>query len=149
MNPGWAALPSFHRSILKHRRVKILQFVKAPSGRWRWQTIPKNRTTGSHVWPKVKSNYFWIFWRDEKPRHYQKAGSTPSETFEAKRKKEFALAGGAVLQDGEQFPRPQNGGLTIGAAMADFPEFAKKKKKPIAHKRHHALNLLLKGKSSH
>ncbi len=69
-------------------------------------------------------------WRETKRRHYQKAGSTPSEAIEAKRRKEFELAGRAVLQDGKPIPQHQSGGFTIEAAVVDFLEFTKIKKRP-------------------
>jgi integrase len=122
-----------------HRRVNILQYVRTPFGRWQWEPIPKNRRTGSYVWSQAKSNHFYIVWREEKRRHYQKAGSTPSDALEAKRRKEFELAGRAVLQDGKQIPRPQNGGFTIEAAVADFLEFTKIKKRPNTYKRYRAV----------
>ena len=122
-----------------HRRVNLLQYVKTPIGRWQWEPIPKNRRTGSHVWSKAKSNNFYIVWREEKRRHYQKAGSTPSEALEAKRRKEFELAGRAVLQEGKQIPQPKNGSFTIEAAVADFLEFTKNKKRPNTFKRYRAV----------
>jgi hypothetical protein len=106
-----------------HRRVNILQYVKTPIGRWQWEPIPKNRRTGSYLWSKAKSNQFYVVWREEKRRHYLKAGSTPSEALEAKRRKEFELAGRAILNGAKQIPKPQNGGFTIEAAVADFLEF--------------------------
>jgi integrase len=122
-----------------HRRVNILQYVRTPFGRWQWEPIPKNRRTGSYVWSKAKSNHFYIVWREEKRRHYQKAGSTPSDALEAKRRKEFELAGRAVLQDGKQIPKPQDGSFTIEAAVADFLEFTKNKKRPNTYKRYRAV----------
>ncbi len=122
-----------------HRRVNILQYVKTPIGRWQWEPIPKNRRTGSYLWPKVKSNQFYVVWREDKRRHYQKAGSTPSEALEAKRRKEFELAGRAALNGARQIPKSQNGGLTIEAAVADFLEFTKSKKRPNTYKRYRAV----------
>lgn len=122
-----------------HRRVNILQYVKPPFGRWQWEPISKNRRTGSYVLSKAKSNHFYIVWREEKRRRYQKAGSTPSEALEAKRRKEFELAGRAVLQEGKQIPKPQNGGFTIEAAVADFLDFVKNKKRPNTYKRYRAV----------
>ena len=122
-----------------HRRVNILQYVKTPFGRWQWEPMPRNRRTRSYVWSKAKSTHFYIVWREEKRRHYQKAGSTPSEALEAKRRKEFELAGRAVLQDGKQIPKPQSGGFTMEAAVADFLEFTKNKKRPNTFKRYRAV----------
>jgi hypothetical protein len=139
VNSRCATRPLPGRSAFIHRRVNILQYVRTPFGRWQWEPIPKNRRTGSYVWSKAKSNHFYIVWRKEKRRHYQKAGSTPSDALEAKRRKEFELAGRAVLQDGKQIPKPQNGGLTIEAAVADFLEFTKIKKRPNTHKRYRAV----------
>ena len=61
----------------------------------------------------VKDDQFNIVWREEKRRRCQKAGHTPSEALGAKRKKEFELAGRAVLQDGKQITRPKNGDFTF------------------------------------
>jgi|GEM_PF-6886833 len=122
-----------------HRRVNLLQYVKTPIGRWQWEPIPRNRRTGSYIWAKAKSNHFYIVWREEKRRHYQKAGITPSEALEAKRKKEFELAGRALLQNGRPIPKPQNGGFTVEAAVADFLEFTKNKKRPNTFKRYRAV----------
>lgn len=122
-----------------HRRVNILQYVKTPFGRWQWEPIPKNRRTGNLIWSKAKSDQLYIVWREDKRRHYQKAGHTPSEALEAKRRKEFELAGRAVLQDGKQIPQPKNGGFTIEAAVADFLEFTKNKKRPNTYKRYRAV----------
>jgi integrase len=122
-----------------HRRVNILQYVKTPIGRWQWEPIPKNRRTGSYLWSKAKSNQFYVVWREEKRRHYLKAGSTPSEALEAKRRKEFELAGRAILNGAKQIPKPHNGGFTIEAAVADFLEFTKSKKRPNTYKRYRAV----------
>lgn len=122
-----------------HRRVNVLQYVKTPIGRWQWEPMPRNRRTDSYVWSKAKSNHFYIVWREEKRRHYQKAGSTPAEALEAKRKKEFELAGRAMLQNGKPIPKPQNGGFTVEAAVADFLEFTKNKKRPNTFKRYRAV----------
>jgi len=122
-----------------HRRVNILQYVKTPFGRWQWEPIPKNRRTGSYIWSKARSNHFYIVWREEKRRRYQKAGSTPSEALEAKRRKEFELAGRAVLQVGKPLPQPKNKGFTIEVAVADFLEFTKNKKRPNTYKRYRAV----------
>jgi hypothetical protein len=122
-----------------HRRVNILQYARTPFGRWQWGPIPKNPRTGSFVWSKVKNDHFYIVWREEERRHYQKAGSTPSDALEAKNRKEFELAGRAVLQDGKQIPKPQNGSFTIEAAVADFLEFTKIKKRPNTYKRYRAV----------
>ena len=113
-----------------HRRVNLLQYVKTPIGRWQWEPIPKNRRTGGYVWSKAKSHQFYVIWREEKRRHDRKAGSTPSEAFEAKRRKEFELAGRAALQERKQIPQPKNGGFPIGAAVADFLELTKNQEAP-------------------
>jgi hypothetical protein len=86
------------------RRASVLQYVKTPFGRWQWEPIPENRRTGSCVWSKVKSNHLYIVWREERRRHYQKAGSAPSEALEAKRRKELELAGRALLQGRGSLP---------------------------------------------
>jgi len=122
-----------------YRRVNTLHYVKTPIGRWQWEPIPKDRRTGGHLWSKAMSNHICVFWREEKRRTYQKAGSTPSEALEAKRRKGFELAGRALLQEGKQTPRPQNGGFTIEAAVADFLEFTESKKCPNTYKRHRAV----------
>ena len=103
-----------------HRRVNILQYVKTPIGRSQWEPIPKNRRTGNLIWSKTESDQLYIVWRKDKRRHYQKAGHTPSEALEAKRRKEFELAGRAALQDWKQIPQAKNGGFTIEAAVTDF-----------------------------
>ena len=71
-----------------HRRVNILQYAKTPIGRWQWEPIPKNRRTGDLNCSRIKSDQLDIVWREDKRRHYQKAGHTPSEALEAKRRKE-------------------------------------------------------------
>ena len=53
-----------------HRRVNVLQYVKTPSGRWQWAAIPKNPRTGKYLWSKVKSDQFYIVWREQKRRRY-------------------------------------------------------------------------------
>ena len=71
-----------------HRRVNILQYVKIPIGRWQWEPIPENRRTGNLIWSRIKSDMLYIVWREDKRRNFQKAGHTPSEALEAKRRKE-------------------------------------------------------------
>jgi hypothetical protein len=70
-----------------NRRVDILQYIKTPSGRWQWAPIPKNPRTGACLWSKVQSDQFYIVWREQGKRRYEKAGITPSEALEAKRRK--------------------------------------------------------------
>ena len=122
-----------------HRRVNILQYVKTPIGHWQWEPIPKNRRTGNLIWSKAKSDQLYIVWREDKRRHYQKAGNTPAGALEAKQRKELELAGRAVLQDGKQIPQPKNHGFTIEVAVADFLEFTKNQKRPNTHKRYRAV----------
>ncbi len=100
---------------------------------------PRNRCTRSYVWSKTKSNHFCIVWREAKRRHYQKAANRPSEVLEAQRRKEFELAGRAVVQNGRLIPRPMNGGFTIEAAEADLLEFTKNRKRPNTFKRYRAV----------
>ena len=80
-----------------HRRVNILQYLKTPSGRWQWAAIPKHSRTGNYIWSKVQTNNFYFVWREQNSRRYKKAGRTPFEALDAKRRKEFKLAGRAVL----------------------------------------------------
>lgn len=123
-----------------HRRVNILQYVKNPPGRWQWAPIPKNRRTGNYVWARAKSNHFYIVWRQENRRHYQKAGTTPAEALEAQRKKEFELAGRAVLGQGGKISKPPDqSGMAIEAAVEDYLEFIKRKKRPNTLKRYRAV----------
>jgi hypothetical protein len=63
---------------------------------------PQESPAGSYIWSKAKSHHLCILWREEKRRHYQKAGSTPSGALEAKRRKEFRLTG----RDGNGQPGP-------------------------------------------
>ena len=119
-----------------HRRVNILQYVKTASGPWQWAPIPKNPRTGKYVWSKAQSNNFYIVWREQKRRHYQKAGSTPSAALEAKRRKEFELAGRAVLEHGKPAAKPAANGFTVEAAVADYVEVIKNKKRPTTLKRY-------------
>ena len=117
----------------------ILQYVKTPAGKWQWEPIPRNRRTGSYVWSKVKNNNFHIVWREHKKRRYEKAGSTPSAVLEAKRRKEFELAGRAVLEQGKSAPKPKENGFTVEAAVADYLEFTKNKKRPSTFRRYRAV----------
>ena len=121
-----------------HRRVNILQYVKTPSGQWQWAAIPKNSRTGKYLWSKATSDRFYIVWREAKKRRYQKAGTTPSEVLEAKRRKEFELAGRAVLESGRRIPKHDELGFTIADAVSDFLEFVKNKKRPNTLKRYRA-----------
>ena len=122
-----------------HRRVNILQYVKTPSSRWQWAPIPKNARTGNYIWAKTKSNHFYIVWREQNRRHYQKAGTTPAEALEAQRRKGFELAGRAMLEQGKKIPKPQETGMTIEGAVTDFLEFIKNKKRPNTLKRYRAV----------
>ena len=106
-----------------HRRVTILKYAKNSSGRWQWAPIPKNRRTGYYLWSKTKSNLFYIAWRERGRRRYAKAGNTPSEAIEARRKKEFELLGRAVHGQGRSFPRAARNGLTLEAAAANYIDF--------------------------
>ena len=119
-----------------HRRVNILQYLKTPSGRWQWAPIPKNPGTGNYVWSKAQTNNFYIVWREQNRRRYQKAGRTPSQALEAKSKKEFELAGRAVLGQGKPVPKPAENGFTVEAAVADYLEFIKNKKRPRTYMRY-------------
>ena len=122
-----------------HRRVNILQYVKSPIGRWQWAPISKNHRTVNYLWAKAKSNHFYIVWREHNRRHYQKAGSTPASVLEAQRKKEFELAGRAVLAQGKKIIAPSETGLAIEGAVADFLEFIKNKKRPNTLQRYRAV----------
>ena len=123
-----------------HRHVNILQYVKMPSGRWQWEPLPRNRRSGSYVWAKAKSNHFYLVWREQNRRHYQKAGSTPAAAMEAQKRKEFELAGRAVLARGGKISKPKSeASLTIEAAVADYLDFIKKKKRPNTLKRYRAV----------
>lgn len=51
--------------------------------------IPKNGKNNAYLWNKLQSSHLYINWREGSGRRYQKAGSTPSEALEAKRRKEF------------------------------------------------------------
>ena len=119
-----------------HRRVNILQYLKTPSGRWQWAPIPKTSRTGNYIWSKAQTNNFYIIWREQKRRRYQKAGRTPSEALEAKRRKEFELAGRAVLGQDKPIAERKATGFAIEAAVADYLEFIKIKKRPMTHKRY-------------
>ncbi len=122
-----------------HRRVNILQYVKTPAGKWQWESIPKTRRTGNYAWSKVNGDNFYIVWREHKKRRYEKAGSTPSAALEAKRRKEFELAGRAVLEHGMSPRKVQTKGLAVEAAVADFLDFLKNKKRPNTLKRYRAV----------
>jgi integrase len=122
-----------------NRRVNILLYVKTPSGLWQWEPIPKNRRTGAYLWSKAKGNQFHLSWREGKRRYYKKAGTTPAEALEAQRRKEFELIGRAVLNDGRKVPRPEQRGMAIEAAVADYLDFVKKKKRPNTLKRYRAV----------
>ena len=87
-----------------HRKVNILQYVKTGS-KWTWMPIPKNGKNNGYLWNTLQSQHLYITWREQNHRHYQKAGSTPSEALEAKRRKEYELAGKAVLEHGWKAPK--------------------------------------------
>lgn len=122
-----------------HRRVNIVQYVKAASGRWNWEPIPRNSRTRKYVWSKAKSDHFYLVWRENKRRRYQKAGRAPSEVLEAQRRKEFELAGRAVLENGKTIPKVREIGLPVEVAVADFLDFIAKKRRPNTHKRYRAV----------
>lgn len=124
---------------LAHRRVNVLQYVKLPTGRWRWEPIPKNSRTKEYVWAKVKSNHFYIVWREDKKRRCQKAGVTPAQALEAKKRKEFELAGRSVLGSGKKISRSKDHTLAIEDAVLDFLEFVRIKKRPNTYKRYRAV----------
>jgi integrase/recombinase XerD len=119
-----------------NRRVNILQYIKAPKG-WKWEAIPKNPRTGAYLWSKAQSNHFYICWREEKRRHCEKAGSMPSEALEAKRRKELELAGRAFLN--KKLPKIATEGVTVDAAVEDFLEFTKNKKRASTLRRYRAV----------
>jgi hypothetical protein len=102
-----------------HRRVNILQYVKTSSGRWQWAPIPKNRRTGAYLWSRAITS---TLSGAHKRRRYEKAGTTPSEALEARRRKEFELMGRAVLEQGKQIARTDQTGMTIESAAADYQE---------------------------
>ena len=119
-----------------HRKVNIQQYVKTPSGRWQWESIPKNPRTGHYLWVKTKSSHFYLVWRERNKKRYEKAGASPSEVLEAKRRKEFELAGRAILESGRKLERPREHGLTVEPAIEKFLDFIKNKKRPNTHKRY-------------
>jgi len=114
-----------------HRHVNIQQYVKAPSGRWQWEPIPKNTRTGHYLWAKTKSDHFYLVWREYGKKRYEKAGTTPTEVLEAKRRKEFELAGRAVLEHGQKLRKIPEHGMAVEPAIENFLEFIKNKKRPI------------------
>ena len=119
-----------------HRRVNILQYLKTSTGRWQWAPIPKNSRTGNYIWSEAQTNNFYIVWREQNRRHYQKAGRTPSEALGAKRRKEFELASRAVLGRDKPTAKAKAIGFAIDAAVADYLEFIRNKKRPATHKRY-------------
>jgi integrase len=119
-----------------HHRVNILQYVKKPSGRWQWAPIPRNRRTGAYVWAKAESTHFYIVWREQSRRRYEKAGSTPAEALEAKRRKEFELLGRAAAGETGRRANPREPGITAEAAVADYLDYVRKRKRPGTHKRY-------------
>jgi integrase len=114
-----------------------LQYASQPSGAWQWEPIPRNPRSGAYLWSKAKSEHFYIVWREETRRRYEKAGSTPAQALEAKRRKEFELAGQAVL--GKKITRLPRHGITVSAAVDDFLEFIHAKKRPNTFKRYRAV----------
>ena len=122
-----------------HRRVNILQYLKTSSGRWQWAALPKNSRTGNYIWSEAQTNNFYIVWREQKRRRYEKAGSTPAAALEAKRKKEFELAGRAAMGADKSTTRPTETGLAIEAAVADFLDFIKKKRRPRTFARYRSV----------
>ena len=119
-----------------HRRVNILQYLKTSTGRWQWAPIPKNSRTGNYIWSEAQTNNFYIVWREQNRRRYQKAGRTPSEALDAKRRKEFELASRAVLGRDKPTAKAKAIGFAIDAAVADYLEFIRNKKRPATHKRY-------------
>jgi hypothetical protein len=93
------------RNAAVHRKVNILQYVKTGS-KWTWMPIPKNGRDNGYLWNKLQSQHLYLTWREHNGRRYQKAGSTPSEALEAKRRKEYELAGKVVLENGWKTPNP-------------------------------------------
>lgn len=120
-----------------HRKVNFLQYVKTDSG-WTWKPIPKKGKNNTYLWAALESPHLYITWRDHKGRHYEKAGSTPSEALEAKRRKEFELAGRAVLERGWK-GSPLKTGLTIKEAVASFLDSIKARRRPNTFKRYRAI----------
>ena len=70
--------PPRFEAICLFRRNGVLQYVKNGSG-WTWQAIAKHPRTGAFLWAKTESNNFYLSWREEGRRKYQKAGNMPSE----------------------------------------------------------------------
>jgi hypothetical protein len=71
----------------------------------------------------------YIVWRGEAAA-LSKGGQHSLRGLRGKRRKEFELAGRALPQAGKPIPKPPNGGMTIEAAVTDFLEFTKNKKRP-------------------
>jgi integrase len=127
-----------------HRRANIIQYVKTPWGRWRWEPIPKNRRTGSYAWSEAKSTQFYVVWREGNKRRYAKAGSTPAQALEAKKRKEFELAGRAALGEGKKIPK-RDSGITIDEAVEDFLNYIKTKRRPSTYRRYRAVMAHFRG----
>lgn len=120
-----------------HRKVNILQYVKT-GAKWTWMPIPKNGEQNGYLWNALQSTHLYISWREYNGRRYQKAGSTPSEALEAKRRKEYELAGRAVLENGWKIPKAKEG-LAISEAVSDFLDYIRTKRRPNTFKRYRAI----------
>jgi integrase len=121
---------------MAHPRVNILQYVRT-GARWNWKPIPKRN--GAYLWAQAEGSRFYMVWREADRKRCEKAGDTPAEALEAKRRKEFELAGRAVLERGRRIVKARENGFTVDAAAKDFLEFIKNKRRPNTLKRYRAV----------
>ena len=111
--------------------------MRTESG-WTWKPVPKNGN-GAYLWSKAESDHFYLVWREQDRKHYEKAGTTPAEVLEAEKRKEYELAGRGVLERGWKAAKATKSGIAIKTAVADFLEFIKTKRRPNTLKRYRAV----------
>jgi integrase len=77
-------------------RIRIFKKVRLAAGRWQFVSLP--RKGNSWIWDPRPGTYY-IEWWEGPQRRRESAGSTPAEALNAVRRKQWELAGQAVIGD--------------------------------------------------
>ncbi|GIU77518.1 MAG: hypothetical protein KatS3mg005_0756 [Bryobacteraceae bacterium] len=95
-------------------RIRIFKKVRLAPGRWQFVSLPRKGNTW--IWDPRPGTYY-IEWWEGPQRRRESAGSTPAEALNAVRRKQWELAGQAVIgdqTDAQVTPEVDSGAAPIG-----------------------------------
>jgi integrase len=84
-------------------RIRIFKKVRLAPGRWQFVSLPRRGSTW--IWDPRPGTYYLEWWEGPQRRR-ESAGSTPAEALNALKRKQWELAGQAVMGDVAGVPTP-------------------------------------------